>query len=388
MVSSKDVDLFREDVRLRGNRFSAAEREKLLKPYLPEPQLASRNHNSKDQRKKTKTKPKQKKPLRTFIKSQIHRLIYLIIHLCLGFYIRISQTIVAVTDRILAITYYHHRSPEIIAKDVKSLDRLPEHLSVLLKLRKTEEDALHTLMDEAAELAAWTTCAGIPVLSIYEKTGILKSYISTLHKVISDKLSLYYGSPSHQPHLRIFAPHHSAYCPSTFSQNQTGTTASTPKQTSLTVLLLSHSDGRETLVDLTKTLTEMAQNGKLSPNDISTKLIDAEISDITSHPSSSPSSSSSSPPTTNEHLRKEGVDQMLPSSLFHPVKPEPDLLIIFGPYVKLDGYPPWQVRLTEIFCTGDKTSSIAAGNDEEAVEYQGFLRGLWRYARASFRFGR
>lgn len=94
----------------------------------------------------------------------------------------------------------------------------------------------------------------------------------------------------------------------------------------------------------------------------------------------------------NEEVGSEEAEEetknMLPSSLFHPVKPEPDLLIIFGPYVKLDGYPPWQVRLTEIYCTGDKTSSIAAGNDEEAVEYQGFLRGLWRYARASFRFGR
>jgi dehydrodolichyl diphosphate syntase complex subunit NUS1 len=126
----------------------------------------------------------------------------------------------------------------------------------------------------------------------------------------------------------------------------------------------------------------MSQNGKLSPHDISTQLIDAEISDITSHPSSS-----SSPQTSTEQLSNE-KEVMLPSSLFHPVKPEPDLLIIFGPHVKLDGYPPWQVRLTEIFCTGDKTSSIAAGSDGEAVEYQGFLRALWRYARASFRLGR
>lgn len=179
MVSSKDVELFREDAHLRGKKLSAADREKLVKPYLPEPHLAPsasrhRKHanNPKKTKTKTKTKAKTKKqPIRTFLKSQIHRLIYVFIHLCLGFYIRISQTIAAVTDRILAITYYHHRSPELIAKDVKALSRLPEHLSVLLRLRKTEEDALHTLMDETAELAAWTTCAGIPVLSIYEKTG-------------------------------------------------------------------------------------------------------------------------------------------------------------------------------------------------------------------------
>jgi dehydrodolichyl diphosphate syntase complex subunit NUS1 len=171
MVSSRDAELFREDARLRGKKLTPAEREKLLKPYLPEPPSPDMKSKSKS---KSKNKSKQKTkhtPIRTFLKQQIHRLIYVFIHLCLGFYIRISQTIAAVTDRVLAITYYHHRSPELIARDVKGLSRMPEHLSVLLKLRKREEDALQTLMDETAELAAWTTCAGIPVLSVYERTG-------------------------------------------------------------------------------------------------------------------------------------------------------------------------------------------------------------------------
>ncbi|EED15936.1 conserved hypothetical protein [Talaromyces stipitatus ATCC 10500] len=378
MVSSKDAEIFREDARLRGKKLTPAEREKLLKPYLPEPAKEEDMNTTKQARKSKSTKSKSKSkptPIRTFLKSQIHRLIYVLIHLCLGFYIRITQTIAAVTDRVLAVTYYHHRSPELIARDVKGLSRLPEHLSVLLKLRKREEDALQTLMDETAELAAWTTCAGIPVLSVYEKTAI------------SDKLALYYGSPSNQPHLCICAPHHSSYAPASHIKSKG------QKKPSLTVLLLSHSDGRETLVDLTKTLTEMAQSGKLSPNDISTKLIDAEISELTSCLSSSSSSSSPpSPPPASSSVPNESYSdndtEMLPSSLFHPIKPEPDLLIIFGPIVRLEGYPPWQVRLTEIFCTGDKTSSIAGGNEEVTVEYQGFLRALWRYARASFRYGR
>lgn len=404
MVSSKDAQIFREDARLRGQKLSPADREKLLKPYLPEPEPAGSTYIKKNKKmmkakSKTKTKPKSKPtPLRTFARSQIHRLIYVFIHLCLGFYIRITQTIAAVTDRIVALRYYHHRSPELIAKDVKGLSRVPEHLSVLLKLRKREEDALQTLMDETAELAAWTTCAGISVLSIYEKTGktdsplgrpsstlltidiagILKNDIPALHKTVSDKLSHYYGSPSHRPNLRIYAPHHSAYAPR-LDKAQSQKSSAT-KRPSLTILLLSQSDGRDTLVDLTKTLTEMSQNGKLSPDDISTKVIDAEISELTSQPSSS-----SAP--THGLLDKE-VGPMLPASFFSAVKSEPDLLIIFGPIVKLDGYPPWQVRLTEIFCTGDKTSSIAAGTDGEAVEYLGFLRALWRYARADFRFGR
>ena len=90
---------------------------------------------------------------------------------------------------------------------------------------------------------------------------------------------------------------------------------------------------------------------------------------------------------------------------------EPDLLIVFGPYVNLDGYPPWQIRLTEIFCTksgiearGVKQRSQrikgrrAVSQTEKlyqqtsrpagSVEYQGFLRALWKYAGAEMRFGR
>ncbi len=79
---------------------------------------------------------------------------------------------------------------------------------------------------------------------------------------------------------------------------------------SLTVLLLSAEDGRDVLVDLTRTLAAMAQRDKLSPDDIGAELIDAELSES--------------------------------------VMSEPDLLVVFGPRVQLQGYPPWQLRLTEI----------------------------------------
>lgn len=74
--------------------------------------------------------------------------------------------------------------------------------------------------------------------------------------------------------------------------------------------MISEDDGRDNLVDLTKTLAVMAQQQKISPNDISAELVDAEISES--------------------------------------IMSEPDLLILFGPRVMLEGYPPWQVRLTEI----------------------------------------
>jgi hypothetical protein len=94
-------------------------------------------------------------------------------HTIFSVYIRIRMAYHAVKDRILAILYYHHRTPELIQKDVKGLSRLPKHLSVILKLEDGGRGgaALEALVDEVAEIAAWCACVGIPLLSVYEQRG-------------------------------------------------------------------------------------------------------------------------------------------------------------------------------------------------------------------------
>ncbi|KKZ62997.1 hypothetical protein EMCG_02709 [[Emmonsia] crescens] len=387
----------RRNSRVDPSQLTPAEREQLIKPYLPDPAIIRSRRGSRNGKQKQKQK---KKPIRTFLKSKLHYLAYFLIHVFFSIYIRFRQAYHAIIDRILAILYYHHRTPELIQKDVRGLSQLPQHLSVVLMLGK-DEDALDVIMDEVAELVAWSACAGIPMLSIYEKTGILKSYIPTLHKIIISKLSTYYGPPSHQPTLRLFAPHHAIYSPTLCPPSSKANPAL------LTLLLLSATDGRETLVDLTKTLTEMAQHGKLSPQDISPKLIDAEISELTSPPTpplvgtldphfdernSSVASSGGTVTTAvsdSSHLSsantvKAGAETDAATAVL--MKSDPDLLMVFGPFVRLDGYPPWQLRLTEIYCTGNKGGLITGGG--EAVEYQKFLKGLWRFAKAEMRFGR
>jgi dehydrodolichyl diphosphate syntase complex subunit NUS1 len=108
----------------------------------------------------------------------------------------------------------------------------------------------------------------------------------------------------------------------------------------LQILLISAEDGRDSLVDLTKTLAEMAQKGKISSEDVTAELVNAELSES--------------------------------------VMDEPQLLVLFGPSVELDGYPPWQVRLTEIYNV----------QDNNGVGYQVFLRALYNFADAQMRFGR
>ena len=93
------------------------------------------------------------------------------VHTFFSVYIRLRQGYHAIGDRIFSILYYHHRTPELIRKDVKSLSRLPEHLSVILKLEDGSRGGLEALVDEVAEIAAWCACVGIQMLSVYEKTG-------------------------------------------------------------------------------------------------------------------------------------------------------------------------------------------------------------------------
>lgn len=58
---------------------------------------------------------------------------------------------------------------------MKNLNRIPEHLSVVLEIKGGEQGTagLEGLLDEVAEISAWCTCVGIPMLSVYEKTGII-----------------------------------------------------------------------------------------------------------------------------------------------------------------------------------------------------------------------
>ena len=140
---------------------------------------------------------------------------------------------------------------------------------------------------------------------------MLKNYLPQTHASIWNTLEAYFG-PRRKPTLSLRAPHLSSYSPpNTPPQNATpdGDDVKEERQ-HLTVLLLSEHDGRDTIVDLTRTLAEMAQKGDVREEQINMDLIDAQL---------------------NDH-----------------VSSEPDLLILFSPTVQLKGYPPWQLRLTEI----------------------------------------
>lgn len=380
--NTQDTQVYREDVETKGNTMSLEERRQLLERYLPDPKQLQRKSRVV---KSPANGAVQRTPVRSYLKDKLHFLLYWLTQFLFGFYLRIRQIHSALFQKYIAIRHHHHRTPAYIQKDIKNLSRLPEHLSIILKYDATTDDGLETLLDEVAELSAWSAAAGIPLLSVYEKTGILKQYMSALQELVQQKLVLYFGAPPATPKLHVFAPNLPTLSPlptTTSSNNHNGQVNGTQDygpRISLNLLLLSESDGRDTLVDLTRTLAEMAQAHKLRPKDITIDLVDAEIS------ASTAIATRPIEPSTNINgqTSPNGTSQKDDSST---LSSEPDLLIVFAPYIKLDGYPPWQIRLTEIFCVGDSGGDVS-GRGRTRVEYQGFLRALWNFAGAEFRFG-
>ena len=214
MVASKEARTYREDV----DKLNKEERERLLKPYLPSSPTAQTTRRMKSQ------------PIRSFLKAQLHFLVFTAIHVIFSLYVRLRQAYHVVVDRIFAILYYHHRAPELIKQDIRGLNRLPRHLSVILELKVEEHGlaVLEGLLDEVAEISAWCACAGIKKLSVYEKSGqthhlmykyfrtsnsaavgILKNHIPRTHRKVSSKFHGYFGRVI--PTLEIQAPHMSSF---------------------------------------------------------------------------------------------------------------------------------------------------------------------------------
>lgn len=243
--------------------------------------------------------------------------------------------------RFLTLTYYPNKSPQVIREDVGKLSKLPKTISCLLDMKDEDDEngGLDGLINQVGELAAWSISAGITGLIVYEYTGSLTDTSDTLallSRYISKNLTLYFGSEA-IPTFSILVPHNNLviYSDSTI----------TPKPGSnvkvdLEISLISYIDGKPTLVELTKTMSELAIQNELSVNDVTSQLIDEELVEL--------------------------------------VGPEPDLLISFAPSLNLEDYPPWHIRLTEIYWEPDNRD----------VNYAVFIRALQQFSNCKVNVGK
>lgn len=137
---------------------------------MPAPQ----QRGSKAPKPTSKALPKRKSRfgLRKLLKTQLHVLIFTLMHSIFSLYMKLRKAWHTVSYSVRSVMFYHHRTPELIENDVRGLGKKPRHLSAVLEV---EEEGMATelerLVGEAADIAVWSACAGIPMLSIYERSG-------------------------------------------------------------------------------------------------------------------------------------------------------------------------------------------------------------------------
>lgn len=171
MVGLRQAELLRSDVDQHGKRLSAQQREQILKPFLPDSKDEMQPNRDSDQSTRHHPRPRRK-PIRSFVKAALHIFIFNLMQAIFSVYHKVRKVYRKITSTIATVMYHHHRTPELIQKDVRGFKKLPNHLSIILSLDgRVDETTLETLVNEVCECVAWTACAGIPTLSIYERTG-------------------------------------------------------------------------------------------------------------------------------------------------------------------------------------------------------------------------
>lgn len=232
--------------------------------------------------------------------------------------------------RVFSITYYPNKSPQVIRDDVSKFGKLPKRLSCIVSLRSDNDEngGNEGVMGDIAELAAWCLSAGVPSLTVYEYNGCVKSCIHDLQKVVMKNLRAYFGAQT--PSFSVKVPH----------TNECVATGPAQTDPDLEISLLSRVDGKPTLVELARTIGELTVSKELDADDITVKVIDGELCEL--------------------------------------VGPEPDLLICFGPVLDLQDYPPWHIRLSELYWEPDNNS----------VNYAVFIRALTKFAQSRVNLGK
>ncbi|SCU92677.1 LAMI_0E11540g1_1 [Lachancea mirantina] len=270
-----------------------------------------------------------------FVFYKVFLCLFFLTYACFRYF---QYTVNKIKIHVLNIAYSPSNTPQLIRQDVLKLSKLPKRLAAILEI-KSEGDVgggVSGLINDGSDLVAWSVSAGIKHLTLYDFDGYLKKNVHEFREGVHHKLSKYYD-PSNVPKFAVRVPQwNSVY----YNSSSTEFNGTSTKKVAIEISLLSNRDGRETIVDLTRTMAELCTNNEMKLADVTMKLIDSELLQL--------------------------------------VGPEPDLLLYFGPRLDLQGFPPWHIRLTEFYWEED--------NDQ--VTYSVFIRGLKTYSACKVNVGK
>ena len=198
------------------------------------------------------------------------------------------------------------------------LTKIPKHLAIAFL---ESSISIH----EVAQLVLWSIACGAKGVSLYDLNGFIKPRQNELETEVNHLVK------------------HLEHKPCDISWNGVKTKSNgSGNFTSFTICLFSKEDGQEDIVQAARKLARHVANGDLKVDEVNETVLEANLG------------------SANKGL------------------PDPEVLLRFGLAHSNQGYPPWQIRLSEIHDM----------DTHHSVSYLDFLNILFKYSRCHQRFGR
>jgi len=263
------------------------------------------------------------------IPQTFYRIVLVILKYALR-YLLLVCTFFAEFRRIYAVstrTFKGGLTIDQLSLDLGNLSKLPRHMSFVIN-----ED-VETDYFDLVNLVVWTIAMGIPYISIYEKQGLVKAGEMRFRDAINEKIDHFLGAKKAKQ-INVVVKDSKIKYENGFTE---------PKQ--FCVQLLSESDGREDVANAARAIID----------DFKKKRKKSEFEED---------------PVTVDKISTylKGMNGV----------PDPDLIVYFGQALSLQGYPPWQTRLSEIVHV----------RSHKHITYEEFYKVLKRYSRCEQRVGK
>ncbi|KAF9942095.1 hypothetical protein BGZ67_003105 [Mortierella alpina] len=273
-----------------------------------------------------------------------HFLVFALLHI--GLELMVSARTMKTLVQVFFLPHLFPVAPEVVRilrqdLDLDKMTKIPKHLAVVLPAgNESSESEEDEWAGQVAQLAQWATASGIKCLSIMRTDPLHPELVEVLQDRITDSIADFYREEKIVP----------VALARTLGSPEEGLNTLNPldqrkrlhggRPFDLDVVVLSKQDGHARLAGVVRTLGEAARQNRITSEDITTDFMDKELS---------------------------------------YELPEPELLIILKDDLDMSGYPPWHIRLTEIFHHPDQAI---------IPRYTMFLQALHRYAKCDQRFGK
>ncbi|KAI7817083.1 Decaprenyl diphosphate synthase-like protein [Gamsiella multidivaricata] len=274
-------------------------------------------------------------------------LLFALLHL--GHELLISARTMKTLVQVFFLPHKFPTAPEIVRvlrQDLgEGLEKQPKHLAVILPAdassSEQEEEEWHA---KVAQLVQWSVASGVKCLSIMRTDPLHPQVVDALQERIDDSLVEFYREEGAVPvaRVRTLRPVENSLQAITVHQSETQRQQRLHggRAFDLDVVILAERDGHDRLAANVRALGEAALQKEIQSQDVTMKSLDQQLSAELS---------------------------------------EPELLIVFKDDLDLSSYPPWHIRLTEIYHHSDQAI---------IPQYTMFLQALHRYAKCEQRFGK